>query len=269
MFGTSAKFLSLMEDKELNLMKTHKFEHLKIIYSTGSPLRPSCFDYVYTMVKKDVLLCSITGGTDIISLFCGHNVMLDVYRGEIQCRQLGMAVESWANDRQSVLDECGELVCTRPFPSMPIYFWNDVNNEKYKNSYFNKFKGVWSHGDFCVINKGTGSVVMLGRSDGTLNPNGVRFGSAEIYNIVEKFDEIDDSLCIGQKNPKSIDEERVILFVKINSNYKFNDELLNKIKSEIRMKLSARHVPAIILSINEIPVRLIFSCFNLIHSKEP
>lgn len=203
-----------------------------------------------------MVLGSITGGTDIISLFCGHNMNLPVYQGEIQCRQLGMAVECWNDDGKMVYDECGELVCTKPFPSMPIYFSNDKDFKKYKSSYFEKFPRVWSHGDFVMINSKTGGVIMLGRSDGTLNPNGVRFGSADIYNTIESMEEIEDSLCVGQKNPKNTAEERVVLFLKLRPNFELTQSLLDKVKFKIRTSLSARHVPNLILSINEIPVNL-------------
>jgi len=257
MFGTSAKWLSLMEERKIVPMQTHKLDTLKAIYSTGSPLKPNSFQYVYKCIKKDVLLGSITGGTDIISLFCGHHVNLPVYKGEIQCRHLGMAVECWIDENnRNVFDKCGELVCTKPFPSMPVFFWKDPDHKKYHASYFEKFDGVWAHGDFCVINKSTGGVVMLGRSDGTLNPNGVRFGSAEIYNIVECFEEISDSLCVAQRNPKSIDEERVILFVKVAPSSNFDDTLVKKLKDKIRNILSARHVPSLILAVPEIPYTL-------------
>lgn len=230
---------------------------LKCILSTGSPLKPNSFDYVYESIKSDLVLGSITGGTDIISLFCGHNMNLPVYRGEIQCRQLGMAVECWNDEGKLVFDECGELVCTKPFPSMPIYFSNDHDFKKYKSSYFEKFPGVWSHGDFMMISSKTGGVFMLGRSDGTLNPNGIRFGSADIYNTIEDMEEIDDSLCVGQKNPLNSTEERVILFLKLNQNFGLTQSLIDKVKLKIRTSLSARHVPNLILSINEIPVKLI------------
>ena len=185
-----------------------------------------------------------------------------MYRGEVQCRNLGMAIECWNQDGQAVLNECGELICTKPFPSMPIYFYNDSEFKKYKASYFEKFSGVWAHGDFCMINEQTGGVVMLGRSDGTLNPNGVRFGSSDIYNIVENMEGVEDCLCVGQKNPDN-EDERVILFVKVKQNYEFNKVLIDKIKTKIRSSLSPRHVPSIILPINEIPVSVLFSLQDL------
>lgn len=252
-FGTSAKYLSVIEDKNLIPMNTHKLEKLRIIYSTGSPLKPNSYDYVYKSIKQDLILGSITGGSDIISLFCGINTNLPVYRGELQCRQLGMAMESWNDEGKHAYDECGEFICVKPFPSMPIYFYNDTDYKRYKASYFEKYPDVWTHGDFCTINSKTGGVQMLGRSDGTLNPNGIRFGSADIYNIIEPFEEIEDSLCVGQKNPKMPEEERVILFVKLRQGVEFNKSLIDRIKIKIRTSLSARHVPSLILEIKEIP----------------
>lgn len=248
--GTGAKWLSALEDREVQPIKTHNLSTLHTVLSTGSPLKPASFDYVYYSIKEDVLLGSISGGTDIISCFAGQNPTVPVYRGEIQTRNLGMAVESWNNEGEAVYDQSGELVCTKPFPCMPIYFWNDPQGLKYKKAYFNKFAGVWTHGDFCSISSSTGGILMLGRSDGTLNPAGVRFGSAEIYNIVEKFDDVEDSLCVGQQTD---DGERVVLFLKMSNGFSFNEELLARIRTTIRQRLSARHVPEIILETKEIP----------------
>lgn len=251
-FGVSAKYLAVIENK-MKPQLTHGLKSLRIIYSTGSPLKPSSYDFTYLSIKRDVLLGSITGGSDIVSLFCGINVNLPVYRGELQCRQLGMAIECWNDEGKPVYDECGEFICTKPFPSMPIYFYNDGDFKRYKASYFEKFQGVWTHGDFCTISSRTGGVQMLGRSDGTLNPAGIRFGSADIYNAIEPFEEIEDSLCVGQKNPKMPEEERVILFVKVKAGFEFNNKLVDKIKSMIRSSLSPRHVPSLVLQIQEIP----------------
>lgn len=248
--GTGAKWLSALEDREVQPIRTHNLARLHTILSTGSPLKPASYDYVYNSIKHDVLLGSISGGTDIISCFAGQNPTVPVYRGEIQTRNLGMAVESWNDDGEAVYDQSGELVCTKPFPCMPIYFWNDPQGLKYKKAYFNKFVGVWTHGDFCSINSSTGGILMLGRSDGTLNPAGVRFGSAEIYNIVERFEEVEDSLCVGQQTK---DGERVVLFLKMSNGFRFNEELVARVKSTIRQRLSARHVPEIILETKEIP----------------
>jgi len=248
--GTGAKWLSALEDRKVQPIKTHNLSSLHTILSTGSPLKPASFDYVYSSIKADVLLGSISGGTDIISCFAGQNPTVPVYRGEIQTRNLGMAVESWNDEGEAVYDESGELVCTKPFPCMPIYFWNDPQGLKYKKAYFNKFAGVWTHGDFCSISSLTGGILMLGRSDGTLNPAGVRFGSAEIYNIVERFEEVEDSLCVGQLTNEG---ERVVLFLKMANGFSFDNELVTRVKSTIRQRLSARHVPEIILETKEIP----------------
>lgn len=164
-------------------MNTHKLTTLRSILSTGSPLSPKSFRYVYEHVKKDILLGSITGGTDIIACFAGQNCTLPVYEGEIQSVHLGVDMISIDENGKEVFDESGDLICRKPFPSMPIYFWKDSKNEKYRKAYYDKFDGIWAHGDFCLINSKTGGIWMLGRSDGTLNPNGVRFGSSEIYQI--------------------------------------------------------------------------------------
>ncbi|CDQ77517.1 unnamed protein product [Oncorhynchus mykiss] len=184
----------------------------------------------------------------------GQNVTVPVYRGEIQTRNLGMAVEAWSCDGKPVWGESGELVCLKPIPCQPTHFWNDENGSKYHKAYFSSFPGVWAHGDYCKINPKTGGVVMLGRSDGTLNPNGVRFGSSEIYNIVEAFEEVSDSLCVPQYNGDG--EERVILFLKMTPNQSFGPELVHKIRGAIRKALSARHVPALFLETRDIPYTL-------------
>ncbi|KAJ7377297.1 hypothetical protein OS493_030109 [Desmophyllum pertusum] len=248
--GTGAKWLSALEDKKVQPIEAHNLSTLHTILSTGSPLKPASYDYVYRSIKEDVLLGSISGGTDIISCFAGQNPTVPVYRGEIQTRNLGMAVESWNDEGEAVYDESGELVCTKPFPCMPIYFWNDPQGLKYKKAYFNKFAGVWTHGDFCSINSSTGGILMLGRSDGTLNPAGVRFGSAEIYNIVERFEDVEDSLCVGQQTKEG---ERVVLFLKMSNGCSFDKALLTRLRTTIRQRLSARHVPEVILETKEIP----------------
>ncbi|XP_066459491.1 acetoacetyl-CoA synthetase isoform X2 [Eleutherodactylus coqui] len=248
--GTGAKWLSVLEEKDLKPRETHSLQTLHTILSTGSPLKPQSYDYVYQHIKSNVLLGSISGGTDIISCFMGQNVSIPVYRGEIQARNLAMGVEAW-NEGKAVWGESGELVCIIPLPSQPTHFWNDEDGSKYQKAYFSKFPGIWAHGDYCKINPKTGGIVMLGRSDGTLNPNGVRFGSSEIYNIVESFVDVADSLCVPQYNKDG--EERVILFLKMNNNYTFNSDLVKKIKDCIRVALSARHVPSLILETKDIP----------------
>ncbi|CAF3632513.1 unnamed protein product, partial [Adineta steineri] len=210
-----ARYLATLEEHQISPCTHNKLESVHTILSTGSPLHSRIFDYVYTNIKTNVLLGSITGGTDIISCFAGVNPTLDVHRGEIQSPHLAMAIECWSEDGKKLENDSGELVCTKPFPSMPVSFWNDPNGEKYHRAYFDKYPGVWNHSDFCLINSVTRGIVMLGRSDGTLNPNGIRFGSAEIYSIVDQFNgEILDSLCVAQRNPTT-DDERVILFVKV------------------------------------------------------
>nr|XP_061811518.1 acetoacetyl-CoA synthetase-like isoform X2 [Nerophis lumbriciformis] len=194
------------------------------------------------------------GGTDIVSCFMGQNPTVPVYRGEIQTRNLGMAVEAWNFEGKPVWGESGELVCLKPIPCQPTHFWNDDNSSKYHKAYFSTFPGVWAHGDYCKINPKTGGIVMLGRSDGTLNPNGVRFGSSEIYNIVEAFEEVSDSLCVPQYN--SDGEERVILFLKMVPGKAFSTELVARVKAAIRKALSARHVPALLLETADIPYTL-------------
>ncbi|XP_069817063.1 acetoacetyl-CoA synthetase isoform X1 [Dendropsophus ebraccatus] len=249
--GTGAKWLAVLEEKNLKPRDTHSLQTLHTILSTGSPLKPQSYDYVYQHIKSNVLLGSISGGTDIISCFMGQNVTIPVYRGEIQARNLAMGIEAWNEEGKSVWGESGELVCLVPLPSQPTHFWNDEDGSKYQKAYFSKFPGIWAHGDYCKINPNTGGIVMLGRSDGTLNPNGVRFGSSEIYNIVESFVEVSDSLCIPQYNKDG--EERVILFLKMNNNCTFNNDLVKRIKDAIRVALSARHVPALILETKDIP----------------
>lgn len=250
--GTGARWLAALEERGVKPRETHSLSSLHTILSTGSPLKPQSYDYVYTYIKSNVLLGSISGGTDIISCFSGQNPILPVYRGEIQARNLAMAVECWNEDGETVMDADGELVCVKPFPSQPTHFWNDDDGIKYTKAYFSMYKGVWAHGDYCSISSETGGILMLGRSDGTLNPSGVRFGSAEIYNIVEHMDGVGiaDSLCVGQKYRG---DERVILFLKMSLGHSFSKELVDKVKSEIRQRLSARHVPHIILEISAIP----------------
>ncbi|KAJ2654901.1 hypothetical protein GGH99_007253, partial [Coemansia sp. RSA 1285] len=194
-FGTSAKYIQSLEDIGYKPIEHHQLDTLRYIYSTASPLKPSNFDFVYEHIKRDVCLSSITGGTDICSLFCGANTSLPVYR---------MAVESWVGDKQPVLGESGDLVCVKPFPCMPAFFWGDHDGKRYKAAYFDHYPNIWYHGDFVMINPNTGGVHMLGRSDGTLNPAGVRFGSAELYNIVDIYAEVADSLVVGQK--QGVDE---------------------------------------------------------------
>ncbi|XP_061117752.1 acetoacetyl-CoA synthetase [Conger conger] len=253
-FGTGAKWLAVLEERGLKPAETHSLQTLHTILSTGSPLKPQSYEYVYHCIKSSVLLGSISGGTDIVSCFMGQNMTVPVYRGEIQARNLGMAVEAWSYEGKPVWGESGELVCLKPIPCQPTHFWNDENESKYHKAYFSTFPGVWAHGDYCKINPKTGGIVMLGRSDGTLNPNGVRFGSSEIYNIVEAFEEVCDSLCVPQYSADG--EERVILFLKMAPGWAFLPQLVQKIRAAIRLGLSARHVPALLLETPDIPYTL-------------
>lgn len=255
-FGTSAKYLSVLEQKNILPRETLSLKSLKAIYSTGSPLAPSTFEYVYRAFGPDINLGSITGGTDIISLFGAPSPLSPVFAGEIQVRGLGMAVEAWdykGNDI-SYLGEPGDLVCVKTFPCQPVAFWGEDGDEKYRKSYFETFKGVWHHGDFIRFNPQTGGLIMLGRSDGVLKPAGVRFGSSEIYNVLLKhFPEIEDALCIGRRRLADKDEI-VVLFLKMLNQRDLSKELVQTIKSTIRRELSARHVPGIIDACPEIPV---------------
>jgi len=248
-FGTSPKYLSSIEKSGLIPKDKCDLSKLKTILSTGSPLSEENFKWVYKNVKSDLQLSSISGGTDIISCFMLGCPILPVYSGEIQCRGLGMKVEAYDENGNPVIDQKGELVCIEPFPSSPIYFWNDANNEKYKKAYFDKFPNIWHHGDFIKITK-NGGVVVYGRSDATLNPGGVRIGTAEIYRIVESIDEVVDSLVVGQNWNNDV---RVILFVVLKNGFKLDEIFVEKIKTKIRLSTTPRHVPTIIKQVDEIP----------------
>jgi acetoacetyl-CoA synthetase len=255
-FGTSAMYLSVLEQKAVMPKEKLQLKFLKAIYSTGSPLAPSTFEYVYRVFGPNINLGSITGGTDIISLFGAPSLITPVYTGEIQVRGLGMAVEVWDFEGKDITNtgEPGDLVCTMPFPSQPVYFWGPEGQKMYKRSYFDVFPGVWHHGDFVRINPETGGMIMLGRSDGTLKPSGVRFGSAEIYNILlQYFPEVEDALCIGRRRETDTDET-VILFLKMAAGETYSEALVQRIRSTIRSSLSPRHVPAIINECFEIPI---------------
>lgn len=262
-FGTSAKYLSVLEQKSVAPSAAGlNLESLEAVYSTGSPLAPSTFSYVYSAFPSSVNLGSITGGTDIISLFGAPNPMLPVYEGEIQGPGLGMAIAAYnyTGVDVSATGEPGDLVCTRPFICQPVAFWGSEGDKKYQHSYFDKFKNskgqpIWHHGDFVKFTAETGGLWMLGRSDGILKPAGVRFGSAEIYNVVlEHFaQEVADALCIGRRRETDTDES-VILFLKMTEGHELTADLVDKIKSTIKQQLSARHVPAVIDECPEIPV---------------
>ena len=248
-FGTSPKFLGICKKSGLIPKEKFNLSNLKTILSTGSPLSEENFKYVYSDVKDDLQLSSISGGTDIISCFMLGNTVLPVYPGEIQCRGLGMKVEAYNEKGEPVIEKKGELVCTEPFPSIPVYFWNDPGKEKYKSAYFEYFPGVWRHGDFIKITE-NGGVIIYGRSDATLNPGGVRIGTAEIYRIVESINEITDSIVVGQNYKNDV---RIILFIVLKDGFTFSKDLTDKIKSRIRSSATPRHVPAKILQINEVP----------------
>ena len=248
-FGTSAKFIDAVRKAGLEPVKTHDLSSLRLMTSTGSPLSPEGFSFVYDGIKPDVHLASISGGTDIVSCFVLGNPALPVWRGEIQGPGLGMAVDVWDEDGQPVAGVKGELVCTKPFPAMPIGFWNDPDNEKYHAAYFARFANVWTHGDFAEWTPHRG-IIIHGRSDATLNPGGVRIGTAEIYNQVEQMDEVAEAICIGQDWD---DDVRVVLFVRLADGVMLDDDLKAKIRAKIRTGASPRHVPAKIIAVNDIP----------------
>lgn len=247
-FGTSAKYIQSIDKAGLSPIASHDLSSLRQILSTGSPLFPDNFDYVYKQIKHDVCLSSISGGTDIISCFVLGNPNLPVYRGEIQSKGLGMAVDVWDENGNSVTNEKGELVCTLPFPSMPTGFWND-NGSRYQTAYFERFPDVWTHGDFAEQTH-HGGLIIHGRSDATLNPGGIRIGTAEIYQQVEDFDEVLESVVIGQQWQNDI---RIILFVVLRKNIELNTELIQRINQQIRTGASPRHTPAKIIQVQDIP----------------
>jgi acetoacetyl-CoA synthetase len=249
LFGTSAKYIASLEAAGVKPKEISDFPKLKVITSTGSPLTKESFEYVYRDWKSDVQLSSIAGGTDIISCFVLGSPTLPVYLEEIQCKGLGMDVDCFDDAGESLVGDQGELVCKQPFPSMPVYFWNDEKGEKYFNAYFNAFEGIWHHGDFIEITE-HGGIIMLGRSDATLNPQGVRIGTSEIYRVVENMHEIEDSVVIGKKEDG---DELVVLFVKLAENEELDDELIAKIARNIRSNCSPRHVPAIIKAVPDVP----------------
>jgi len=248
-FGTSAKYIAAIEKAGLVPRESHDLSSIKAIMSTGSPLSHESFRYVYRDVKQDVCLSSISGGTDIISCFVPGSPTLPVWEGEIQCKGLGMAVECWNDEGQSVINEKAELVCTQPFPSMPVGFWNDPANERFLDAYFSRFPNVWAQGDFAEITSHQG-VIIHGRSDAILNPGGVRIGTAEIYRQVQKVEEVIDSLCIGQDWE---DDVRVVLFVVLRDGVVLDDLLQAKIRRVIRAETTPRHVPAKIIAVADIP----------------
>ncbi len=248
-FGTSAKWIAAVEKAGIRPRESHKLLTLKTILSTGSPLADESFDYVYRDVKERVMLSSISGGTDIISCFALGNPLLPVYRGELQCRGLGLKVEILNDAGEPVREEKGELACTAPFPCMPVGFWNDPDGQKYHNAYFSKVPNVWCHGDHALLTEREG-IVIYGRSDAVLNPGGVRIGTAEIYRQVEQLPEVLESIAVGQDWDHDV---RVILFVRLREGITLDDALRDRIKKQIRDNTTPRHVPAKILQVSDIP----------------
>jgi acetoacetyl-CoA synthetase len=250
LFGTSAKYIDAVAKAGLRPRETHSLASLRTITSTGSPLAPESFDFIYAHVKRDIHLASISGGTDIVSCFVGGNPTAPVWRGEIQCRALGMKVEVFDEQGRALpRGHKGELVCTMPFPSMPIGFWNDPDDRRYRAAYFERFPGVWTHGDYIELTEHDG-VIIYGRSDAVLNPGGVRIGTAEIYRQVEQLPEIVESLVIGQQWQG---DERIVLFVRLRDGMKLDDGLIDRIKHQVRQNTTPRHVPARIVQVDEIP----------------
>ena len=248
-FGTSAKYIDAVKKAGLVPRTTHDLSRIKSILSTGSPLAPESFDFVYESIKEDVCLSSITGGTDIMGCFALGNPTLPVWRGEIQCRSLGLAVCVFDDEGKEVREQKGELVCTKPFPSMPIGFWNDPEDAKYHAAYFERFDNVWCHGDYVELSAHDGLVV-YGRSDAVLNPGGVRIGTAEIYRQVEQLDEVVESLVVGQEWDNDV---RVVLFVRLRDGLMLDEALVERVKRQIRTHTTPRHVPARVVQVADIP----------------
>jgi len=248
-FGTSAKYIDACKKAGLRPKDSRDLAALRAVLSTGSPLVSESFDYVYDAIKSDVQLASISGGTDIVSCFVLGNPAGAVRRGEIQMRGLGMSVEIWNDAGEPVVGEKGELVCTRPFPCMPVRFWGDDDGSRYHDAYFARFKNIWCHGDFAELTE-AGGIIIHGRSDAVLNPGGVRIGTAEIYRQVEQIEEVSEAICVGQDWQ---DDVRVVLFVRLRDGIALDDDLQNTIKARIRQNCTPRHVPARIIAIADIP----------------
>ena len=249
LFGISAKYIDTLNNNGVVPKKNHDLSQLKTICSTGSPLSSDGFKYIYKNIKEDIHLSSISGGTDIVSCFVLGNLFQPVNAGEIQNRGLGMDVDIFNENGSSIINKKGELVCKKPFPSMPVKFWNDQDDKKYKSAYFEKYENVWHHGDFAKITN-NGGFIIYGRSDTTLNPGGVRLGTAEIYNVVEKLEEIKESIVIGQQWNNDV---RIILFIVLNKDYQLTKKIEEKIKKTIKVNASPRHVPSKIIPIFDIP----------------
>ncbi len=252
-FGTSAKYIDAIAKRGLEPATTHDLSALRMILSTGSPLVPESYDYVYAHVKADVCLSSISGGTDIMSAFADANAILPVYRGELQCRSLGMAVEVYDEEGKPVVGQKGELVCTKPFPSIPLSFWNDPGGKRFHEAYFARYPNVWTHGDWCELTE-RGTMIVYGRSDATLNPGGVRIGTAELYSQVEHVHEVEECVAIGQLwPPEQPTDTRVLLFVRLRPGYTLDAALEERIRTRIRDNTTPRHVPAKIIQVPDIP----------------
>ncbi len=249
LFGISAKYIDQLRKLNIKIKSKYKLSNLKTICSTGSPLSNDGFQYVYKNIKKNVHLASIAGGTDLVSCFVLGNIYSPVNKGQIQNNGLGMNTDVFSDKGKSLINKKGELVCKSPFPSMPKLFWNDKNNKKYKKAYFNKFKNIWHHGDYAERKK-NGGYIIYGRSDATLNPGGVRLGTAEIYSVVEKFKNIKESIVVGQNWDNDV---RIILFLVLNKTKSLNDFFIKKLKKVIRSEASPRHVPAKIIEVTDIP----------------
>jgi acetoacetyl-CoA synthetase len=252
-FGTSAKFIDALAKRGVRPVDAHDLPGVRMIISTGSPLAPESFDYVYAAIKKDACLASISGGTDIMGAFVDASAVLPVYRGELQCRSLGMAVAVFDEEGNEITGKKGELVCTKPFPSMPLGFWNDSGGERYHAAYFAKYPNVWCHGDWCELTK-RGTMIVYGRSDATLNPGGVRIGTAEIYRVVERIADVEEAVAIGQIwPPDKPGDTRVVLFVKLKDGKALDTKLEARIRADIKKHASPRHVPAKIVQVADIP----------------
>ena len=248
-FGTSAKYISALEKAGVRPKDDFQLPNLRAVLSTGSPLAPESFEFVYDAIGENLQLASIAGGTDILSCFVLGNPILPVRRGEIQCRGLGMAVQVFDESGDAVIEQSGELVCTQPFPSAPVCFWNDEGDKRYHAAYFERYPGIWGHGDFAELRR-NGGFIMHGRSDAVLNPGGVRIGTAEIYRQVEKLDEVVESIAIAQNWE---DDVRVVLFVVLRPGVVLDDDLCDRVRKLIRSNTTPRHVPAKIVAVSDIP----------------
>ncbi len=248
-FGTGAKFLDYLKLNKTNVSKKYKLDHLKTIASTGSPLVQETFEYVYEFIKKNIHLASISGGTDIVSCFVLGNPNGPVYSGEIQCKGLGMDIDIYDEHGKSVTHKKGELVCKSPFPSKPLFFWNDKNNQKFNEAYFNKYPNRWHHGDYAEITENDGFIIH-GRSDATLNSGGVRIGTAELYRVVENIENVVECIAVEHQQ---VNDTEVILFLKLLPNKSINDELILKVRNQIKSLLSPKHVPAKMIQVQDIP----------------